>query len=73
MIGNAGAATPAVEVEDRTQIDQIIEDMQKKAAAAAPENSCQKRDSQEAYKVVAALTYLSENKNALDCEGVFNA
>jgi protein-disulfide isomerase len=36
VIGNAGAATPAVEVEDRTQIDQIIEDMQKKAAAAAP-------------------------------------
>src|SRR5579871_3348563 len=36
VVGNAGAATPAVEVEDRTQIDQIIEDMQKKAAAAAP-------------------------------------
>jgi protein-disulfide isomerase len=36
VIGNGGAATPAVEVEDRTTLGQTIEDMQKKAAAAAP-------------------------------------
>ncbi len=42
VIGNAGAATPAVEVEDRTQIDQIIEDMQKKADAAAPKAPAKK-------------------------------
>ena len=34
VIGNGGAATPAVEVEDRTKLDQIIEDMLAKAPAA---------------------------------------
>lgn len=45
VIGNGGAATPAVEVEDRTQIDQIIEDMQKKAgpAKAAPKKAPAKK------------------------------
>ncbi|HEY5029617.1 MAG TPA: thioredoxin domain-containing protein [Candidatus Angelobacter sp.] len=34
VIGNGGAATPAVEVEDRTKLGQIIEDMLQKAPAA---------------------------------------
>ena len=34
VVGNGGAATPAVEVEDRTNLDQIIEDMLQKAPAA---------------------------------------
>ncbi len=33
VVGNGGAATPAVEVEDRTKLDQIIEDMLQKAPA----------------------------------------
>lgn len=39
VVGNGGPATPAVEVEDPSQLDQIIPDMQKKAGAgpkAAP-------------------------------------
>lgn len=45
VIGNGGPATPPVEVEDRTQIDQIIEDMQKKAAPAkaAPKKAAAKK------------------------------
>lgn len=35
VVGNGGAATPAVEVEDRTKLDEIIEDMLQKAPAAA--------------------------------------
>jgi hypothetical protein len=42
VIGNAGAATPAVEVEDRSTLGQTIEDMQKKAAAAAPKAASKK-------------------------------
>ena len=34
VVGNGGPATPAVEVEDRTKLDQIIEDMLAKAPAA---------------------------------------
>jgi protein-disulfide isomerase len=34
VVGNGGAATPTVEVEDRTKLDQIIEDMLQKAPAA---------------------------------------
>jgi protein-disulfide isomerase len=34
VVGNGGAATPAVEVEDRTKLDQIIEDMLQKAPAS---------------------------------------
>ena len=34
VVGNGGAATPAVEVTDRSQLDQIIEDMLQKAPAA---------------------------------------
>jgi protein-disulfide isomerase len=34
VVGNGGAATPAVEVEDRAKLDQIIEDMLQKAPAA---------------------------------------
>ena len=34
VVGNGGAATPVVEVEDRTKLDQIIEDMLQKAPAA---------------------------------------
>ena len=34
VVGNGGAATPAVEVEDRSQLDQIIQDMLQKAPAA---------------------------------------
>jgi protein-disulfide isomerase len=36
VIGNGGASTPFVEVVDREQLGQIIEDMQKKAYAASP-------------------------------------
>ena len=45
VVGAGGPATPAVEVEDRTQIDQIIEDMQKKAgpAKAAPKKAAAKK------------------------------
>src|SRR6478672_4053340 len=35
VIGNGGPATPAVEVEDRTKLDEIIEDMLQKAPAGA--------------------------------------
>lgn len=34
VVGNGGAATPFVEVTDRAQLAQIIEDMQRKAGAA---------------------------------------
>lgn len=33
VVGNGGPATPAVEVEDRTKLDQIIEDMLQKSPA----------------------------------------
>jgi protein-disulfide isomerase len=33
VVGNGGAATPAVEVDDRTMLDQIIEDMLQKSPA----------------------------------------
>lgn len=36
VVGNGGAATPFVEVTDRAQLGQIIEDMQRKAGAATP-------------------------------------
>jgi len=36
VIGNGGASTPFVEVVDRAQLSQIIEDMQKKAGPATP-------------------------------------
>ncbi len=36
VVGNGGASTPFVEVVDRAQLSKIIEDMQKKAAAASP-------------------------------------
>jgi protein-disulfide isomerase len=36
VIGSSGASTPFVEVEDTSQLSQIVEDMQSKAAAAAP-------------------------------------
>ena len=44
VIGNGGAATPAVEVEDRSKLDQIIEDMLAKAAPAkaAPKKAAPK-------------------------------
>jgi protein-disulfide isomerase len=35
VVGNGGAATPAVEVEDRAKLDQIIEEMLQKAAPPA--------------------------------------
>ncbi len=35
VVGNGGASTPFVEVVDRDQLSQIIEDMQKKAGPAA--------------------------------------
>jgi protein-disulfide isomerase len=38
VIGNGGAATPFVEVVDRSQLTEIIEDMQRKAEAATPEH-----------------------------------
>ena len=45
VIGNGGAATPAVEVEDRTKLDQIIEDMLAKTtpAKAAPKKGTAKK------------------------------
>ncbi|HLJ29917.1 MAG TPA: thioredoxin domain-containing protein [Candidatus Angelobacter sp.] len=46
VIGNGGASTPFVEVVDRAQLSQIIEDMQKKAGPASPE----KRASAKSHK-----------------------
>jgi protein-disulfide isomerase len=45
VVGNGGAATPAVEVEDRTKLDQIIEDMLAKTtpAKAAPKKGTAKK------------------------------
>ena len=37
VIGNGGPSTPFVEVVDRNQLTQIIEDMQRKAGPATPE------------------------------------
>ena len=37
VVGNGGPSTPFVEVVDRNQLTQIIEDMQKKAGPATPE------------------------------------
>ena len=44
VIGNGGPSTPFVEVVDRDQLSQIIEDMQKKAAAATPEKPVSARN-----------------------------
>lgn len=46
VIGNGGPSTPFVEVVDRNQLTQIIEDMQRKAGPATPE----KRVSSKAHK-----------------------
>jgi protein-disulfide isomerase len=45
VVGNGGAATPAVEVEDRTKLDQIIEDMLAKTTPAktAPKKGTAKK------------------------------
>ncbi|HEY1526463.1 MAG TPA: thioredoxin domain-containing protein [Candidatus Angelobacter sp.] len=43
VIGNGGPATPAVEVEDRTKLDQIIEDMLQKAPAATTKKPAAKK------------------------------
>src|SRR5207302_4390941 len=43
VVGNGGAATPAVEVEDRTKLDQIIEDMLQKAPAPAAKKPAAKK------------------------------
>ena len=46
VVGNGGPATPAVEVDDPAQLDQIIPDMQKKAGAtpkAAPKKGTAKK------------------------------
>ncbi|HEV7675570.1 MAG TPA: thioredoxin domain-containing protein [Candidatus Angelobacter sp.] len=43
VVGNGGAATPAVEVEDRTKLDQIIEDMLQKAPAATAKKPAAKK------------------------------
>ncbi len=56
VMGNGGAATPAVEVEDRTKIDQIIEDMLQKAPAAPPaKKPAQKSNSQKGRKEITGL------------------
>jgi protein-disulfide isomerase len=43
VVGNGGAATPPVEVEDRTKLDQIIEDMLQKAPAPAAKKPVSKK------------------------------
>ena len=43
VIGNGGAATPAVEVEDRSKLDQIIEDMLQRAPAPAAKKPAAKK------------------------------
>lgn len=43
VVGNGGAATPAVEVEDRTKLDQIVEDMLQKAPASGPKKPITKK------------------------------
>jgi protein-disulfide isomerase len=48
VIGNGGASTPFVEVVDRDQLGQIIEDMQKKAATATPTKAAATRKKKKA-------------------------
>ena len=43
VVGNGGPSTPFVEVVDRDQLGQIIEDMQRKAAAATPTKTASKK------------------------------
>ncbi len=43
VIGRGGASTPFVEVVDRDQLSQIIEDMQKKSAPATPRKTAAKK------------------------------
>jgi hypothetical protein len=44
VVGNGGAATPAVEVEDRSKLDQIIEDtLQKSPAGPATKKPAAKK------------------------------
>jgi protein-disulfide isomerase len=43
VVGNGGPSTPFVEVVDRDQLSQIIEDMQRKAAAATPTKTAAKK------------------------------
>jgi protein-disulfide isomerase len=43
VIGNGGASTPAVEVEDRGKLGQIIEDMLQKAPAAPAKKAAPKK------------------------------
>jgi protein-disulfide isomerase len=50
VVGNGGAATPAVEVEDRTQLDQIIEDMLQKAPPAEGKAGSKKAPAKKAAK-----------------------
>jgi protein-disulfide isomerase len=50
VIGNGGAATPAVEVEDRTKLDQIIEDMLQKAPAPAAKKPAAKKAAKKTAK-----------------------
>jgi protein-disulfide isomerase len=44
VVGNGGPATPAVEVEDRTKLDQIIEDMLQKSPAPAAKKPATKKN-----------------------------
>jgi protein-disulfide isomerase len=50
VIGNGGAATPAVEVEDRTKMNQIIEDMLQKTAPPAKSSAPKKGTAKKAVK-----------------------
>jgi protein-disulfide isomerase len=43
VVGNGGASTPAVEVDDRTKLGQIIEDMLQKAPAAPAKKAASKK------------------------------
>ena len=45
VVADGGSASPFVEVVDREQLSQIIEDMQKKAGPAAPAKACSAKKS----------------------------
>jgi protein-disulfide isomerase len=50
IIGNGGPSTPAVEVTDRAQLGQIIEDMLKKAPPSAPAKKAAAQKTKKAVK-----------------------
>ena len=73
VIGNGGAATPAVEVEDRSKLDQIIEDMHIKSGHRQKPVRSQKGDAAEesSHSSSAQVSFIYTKKDALSVTGVF--